>query len=65
MQARYQWGFKGLVVSDYACINEMMNHGLGDLKAVSELSLIAGMDMEVMGEGFFTILMNSLKQGKE
>jgi len=61
---RNQWGFKGLVVSDYTSINEMMNHGLGDLQAVSALSLNAGMDMDMVGEGFLTTLKKSLQQGK-
>ncbi len=61
---RNQWGFKGLVVSDYTSINEMMNHGLGDLQAVSALSLNAGMDMDMVGEGFLTTLKKSLQEGK-
>ncbi|MFD2526981.1 beta-glucosidase BglX [Flavihumibacter stibioxidans] len=61
---RKQWGFKGLVVSDYTSVNEMIDHGLGDLKAVSALSLKAGMDMDMVGEGFLTTLKASLKEGK-
>lgn len=61
---RKQWGFKGMVVSDYTSINEMIDHGLGDLKAVSALSLKAGMDMDMVGEGFLTTLKASLKEGK-
>jgi beta-glucosidase len=41
-----QWGFKGMVVSDYTGINEMIAHGIGDLKTVSALSMNAGLDME-------------------
>jgi beta-glucosidase len=32
---RKQWGFKGFVVSDYTSVNEMTNHGMGDLQTVS------------------------------
>ena len=61
---RKQWGFKGLVVSDYTSVSEMIDHGLGDLKAVSALSLKAGMDMDMVSEGFLTTLKTSLKEGK-
>lgn len=61
---RKQWGFKGLIVSDYTSISEMMNHGMGDLQAVSAKSLNAGMDMDMVSEGFLTTLKKSLQQGK-
>ena len=61
---RGQWGFEGFVVSDYTSINEMSNHGLGDLQAVSALALSAGMDMDMVGEGFLTTLPQSLAEGK-
>ena len=61
---RKQWGFKGMVVSDYTSINEMSNHGLGDLKQVSQLSLNAGLDMDMVGEGFLTTTKKSLSEGK-
>ena len=44
---RDQWGFDGFVVSDYTGVNEMIDHGMGDLKTVSALSLNAGTDMEI------------------
>lgn len=59
-----QWGFKGMVVSDYTGINEMMAHGVGDLKTVSALSMNAGLDMDMVGEGFLTTLGESLKEKK-
>ncbi|WP_205512934.1 beta-glucosidase BglX [Longitalea arenae] len=61
---RQQWGFNGLVVSDYTSVNEMTAHGLGDLQAVSALALNAGLDMDMVGEGFLTTLQKSLKEGK-
>jgi beta-glucosidase len=41
-----------------------MAHGLGDLQAVSGQSLRAGLDMDMVGEGFLTTLEKSLKEGK-
>jgi beta-glucosidase len=61
---RKQWGFKGFVVSDYTSVNEMTDHGLGDLQQVSAMSLNAGLDMDMVGEGFLTTLKRSLQEGK-
>jgi beta-glucosidase len=61
---RNQWNFKGFVVTDYTGINEMVNHGMGDLQAVSALALKAGVDMDMVGEGFVTTLKKSLQEGK-
>jgi len=61
---RKQWGFKGFVVSDYTSVNEMIDHGLGNLQTVSALALKAGLDMDMVGEGFLTTLKKSLQEGK-
>ena len=61
---RGQWGFDGIVVTDYTAINEMSQHGLGDLKTVSALALKAGVDMDMVGEGFLTYLKTLLSEGK-
>ncbi|MCE4565958.1 beta-glucosidase BglX [Maribellus sp. CM-23] len=61
---RNQWGFDGFVVSDYTSVNEMIAHGMGDLQAVSALALKAGLDMDMVGEGFLTTLEKSLEEGK-
>jgi beta-glucosidase len=61
---RKQWGFKGFVVTDYTGINEMIDHGMGNLQAVSALALKAGVDMDMVGEGFLTTLKRSLTEGK-
>lgn len=61
---RNQWGFDGLVVTDYTAINELMAHGLGNLQTVSARALHAGVDMDMVGEGFLTTLKKSYNEGK-
>lgn len=61
---RNQWNFKGFVVSDYTGVNELVPHGLGDLKTVSAKALAAGTDMDMVGEGFLTTLKQSLQEKK-
>src|SRR5450755_1457134 len=61
---RKRWGFKGFVVTDYTGINEMVAHGIGDLQTVAARALMAGVDMDMVGEGFLTTLKKSLQEGK-
>ena len=61
---RNLWGFKGFVVTDYTGINEMIDHGMGNLQEVSALALQAGIDMDMVGEVFLTTLASSLREGK-
>ena len=61
---RNQWGFKGFIVTDYTAINEMVNHGMGDDKKVSELALNAGVDMDMVGEEFLRFAAQLVKEGK-
>jgi beta-glucosidase len=61
---RNQWKFKGMVVSDYTSLNEMESHGMGDISYISALALHAGLDMDMVGEGFLSTLKKSLQEGK-
>lgn len=58
-----QWGFRGFTVTDYTGINEMIDHGMGNLQQVSALALNAGIHMDMVGEGFLTTLKKSLDEG--
>ena len=62
---RKQWGFTGFIVTDYTSINEMIDHGVGkNLKDVSALALNAGIDMDMVGEGFILHAKELVKEGK-
>jgi beta-glucosidase len=61
---RNQWKFNGMVVSDYTSLNEMEAHGMGDLQSISALALHAGLDMDMVGEGFLSTLKKSFQEGK-
>jgi len=61
---RNQWGFKGFVVTDYTGIPEMIAHGMSDLQTVSALAMNAGIDMDMVGEGFLGTLKKSLAEKK-
>lgn len=62
---RKEWGFRGFVVTDYTSMNEMVNHGVvADEKEAGELSLAAGVDMDMQGAIYQRFLAQSLKEGK-
>ena len=61
---RKEWGFDGLIASDYTAISEMIKHGMGDEKTVGALSLNAGMDMDMVSEIFLKYGVELVKTGK-
>ncbi len=61
---RNQWNFKGFTVADYGGISEMINHGLGNLQTVSAMALNAGLDMDMVSEGYLNTWQKSLEEGK-
>ncbi|QNF33614.1 beta-glucosidase BglX [Adhaeribacter swui] len=62
---RKQWGFKGLVVTDYTAINELVAHGIGKNEyEVGQQALAAGSDMDMVGEVYLKNLGKLVKDGK-
>lgn len=61
---RNQWDFKGFVVTDYTAIMEMEYHGIGDLQTVSAAALNAGIEMDMVSEGFLKTIKKSLEEEK-
>jgi beta-glucosidase len=61
---RGEWGFDGLVVTDWNSMGEMINHGFGeDRKDVAEKAVNAGVDMDMMTFGFLSHLEELVKTG--
>ena len=62
---RGEWGFKGFVVSDWASIHEMVNHGYAeDNKHAGELAFNAGVDMDMMSFSYISHLEELINEGK-
>ena len=60
---RDEWDFDGFVVSDYNAINEMVNHGIGDIETVSSRALNAGLDMDMISNAYIENIKNGLEKG--
>ncbi len=61
---RKQWGFTGMVVTDYASINEMTSHGLGEQKENAIRALKAGTDMDMCSDAFIGQLKEAVEKGE-
>jgi len=61
---RGEWGFDGIVVSDYTAIPEMIPHGFAaDESDAARKALLAGVDMEMVSTTYFDHLKNLLATG--
>lgn len=60
-----EWKFDGFVVSDYTGINELIAHGFAkDEQEAAQLSINAGLDMDMVGATYMTTLKKSYNEGK-
>ncbi|WLT32364.1 beta-glucosidase BglX [Geothrix sp. PMB-07] len=61
---RKEWGFQGIVVSDWGSIAEMVPHGLAaDLKEAARLAALAGVDMDMEGQAYLKHLPELVRAG--
>ncbi len=50
---RDEWGWAGVVVSDYESVRELIVHGVAaDLKEAARLSILAGLDMDMVSNAY-------------
>jgi beta-glucosidase len=62
---RNEWGFDGFVVSDWASIKEMVNHGFcADDKEAAMKAINAGVDMEMVSYTYMNHLKELIKENK-
>jgi beta-glucosidase len=61
---RGEWGFDGFVVSDWGAIAELINHSIGDGPTVARKALEAGVDMDMEGSLYGTVIADQVRAGK-
>jgi len=62
---RNEWGFDGVLVSDWASIEQMVAHGVcSNNKEAAELAANAGVDIDMMGFSYISHLVDAVKEGK-
>ena len=60
---RQQWGFDGLLVSDWNAIPELKNHGLADNdRDASAVALASGVDMDMAGKAYVANLKAAIQR---
>ncbi|MDX6748746.1 glycoside hydrolase family 3 N-terminal domain-containing protein [Geminicoccaceae bacterium 1502E] len=62
---RNEWGFSGVVVSDFEAIPELRAHGVaGTLMDAAELALAAGVDLDMQGKAYDRPLLEAVRDGR-
>ncbi len=60
---RKQWGFNGMVVTDYNSINDMATLGLAEAPEAAAMSLKAGTDMDMVSNAYLGTIAESYEKG--
>lgn len=62
---RDEWGFKGVVISDFDAVNETIIHGLSkDGEEAAKYSIEAGVDIEMMSTHYLNYAKKLIDEGK-
>ena len=61
---REEWGFDGVVISDYSAVAELVNHGIAaDMKDATRLAMEAGCDIDMVDNIYFRCLADLVREG--
>jgi beta-glucosidase len=61
---RKEWGFNGFVVSDWGAVAELKNHSIGDGPTVARKALEAGVEQDMEGNLYTTVIADQVRSGK-
>ena len=61
---RKEWGFKGVVISDYNAVGELVNHGIAaDMKDAARLAMEAECDIDMVQCAYYQHLADLVREG--
>ena len=61
---RGEWGFKGVVISDYDAVGELVTHGVAaDMKDAARLAMEAGCDIDMVKCAYYLHLADLVREG--
>ena len=61
---RKEWGFDGVVISDYDAVGELVTHGIAaDLKDAARLAMEAGCDIDMVKNAYYLHLADLVREG--
>lgn len=61
---REEWGFRGVAISDYDAVGELVTHGVaGNLKEAVRMALEAGCDIDMVRSAYYQYLPELVQEG--
>ncbi len=62
---RKEWGFRGVVISDYNAVGELVSHGVAeDLRDAARKAMDAGCDIDMVQNAYYLYLEDLVKSGE-